>query len=75
MSIYVEHPTLHATFQGSLDSRFSEDVVHFRGIPYGRIEKRFASPKAILQFDGDLVDATQYGYAHTYRKREFTFVH
>lgn len=55
-------PTLQTptgTLQGILDDRFGSPVYHFRGIPYGRISKRFAKPE-LSKLSGD-VNATRFG--------------
>ncbi|KAJ3463722.1 hypothetical protein MRS44_008508 [Fusarium solani] len=52
--------TSSSTLQGVQDERFGRPVWHFRGIPYGRIPKRFHKP----EYDAlpRELDATRFGF-------------
>lgn len=58
MSVSLEHSSLRSTLEGVR----SPGVTQFRGIPYGRIPRRFAAPEAIETYPAQL-DCTKYGYA------------
>lgn len=47
MTAPVYLPILNTTLHGILDDRYDSKVIHYRGIPYGKIAKRFAKPEAI----------------------------
>ncbi|KAJ9134335.1 Carboxylic ester hydrolase [Pleurostoma richardsiae] len=49
-----------STITGVVDRRFGQVVWHFRGITYGHIPKRFASPEYVALREGE-VDATRFG--------------
>ncbi|VUC37787.1 unnamed protein product [Clonostachys rosea] len=55
MGAMLQHPTLRSTLQGVEDST----TVQYRGVPYGRIPKRFAAAE-FVQVPGYL-DCTQFG--------------
>ena len=45
---------------GVMDERFEQPVWHFRGIQYGRIERRLAEAE-YMELGTDQVDATKFG--------------
>ncbi|KAH6985176.1 Alpha/Beta hydrolase protein [Ilyonectria destructans] len=52
--------TSSGPIQGAVDERFGRPTWHFRGIPYGRISKRYAKPEYV-EFTGQNLDATKFG--------------
>lgn len=52
---------IRSQITGVVDSRYNGEVVHYRGIPYASIEKRFAKPKVSRDFPGQAVDFTKFG--------------
>ena len=46
---------------GCIDNRFGDDVIHFRGIPYATISKRFAKPILATNWRDHGPNFTQYG--------------
>ncbi|EFY91845.1 carboxylesterase, putative [Metarhizium acridum CQMa 102] len=61
MGLVLLHSKLNAQFHGVKDSRYGESVEHFRGIQYGSISHRFATPHPVADFGGQAVDATRFG--------------
>ncbi|KAL1624017.1 hypothetical protein SLS56_007999 [Neofusicoccum ribis] len=57
MMATVKHDSLNATFHGIVRG----SVAQFRGIKYGRVPERFAAPEAVDGWDGQEVDAKEYG--------------
>ncbi|KAF4469114.1 carotenoid oxygenase [Fusarium albosuccineum] len=57
---HITLQTSSASIRGVVDQRFGPSVWHFRGIPYGRIEKRFAKPEYV-PLGRNEVDGTEFG--------------
>lgn len=52
---------IRSQLKGVVDSRYNGEVVHYRGIPYATISKRFAKPKVTKDFPGKTKDCTKFG--------------
>jgi len=61
MTTAINHPTLNATLHGITDDRYDSKVIHYRGIQYGKIAKRFAKPQAISDLGPGDIDCTSFG--------------
>jgi len=61
MTTSITHPTLNATLHGIVDDRYDSKVIHYRGISYGKIAKRFAKPEAIDDIGIDNIYCTSFG--------------
>lgn len=53
--------SIRSRIKGVVDSRYNGQVVHYRGIPYATIAKRFAKPEVIKDFPGTTTDFTEFG--------------
>ena len=52
---------LRQKLQGFTDTRYNNEIIHFRGIPYATIPHRFAKPELIKKFPGNATDFTKLG--------------
>lgn len=52
---------VRSQIKGVVDSRYDGQVVHYRGIPYATIAKRFAKPKVTKDFPGKTTEYTKFG--------------
>ena len=52
----------NANVEGVVDERYGGDVIHYRGLKYGSIEKRFDSPRAVTRNKSLRQLAVQYGF-------------
>jgi len=62
MNPEIKHQNLNATFKGRERKDHIEPVHQFLGIKYASIPARFEKAEPVNGFDGDVVDATKYGY-------------
>lgn len=56
----INEDDLRSKWKGVVDSRYSGEIVHLRGIPYGTIAQRFAKPE-IAKLSKKTTDYTQFG--------------
>lgn len=52
---------IRSQITGVVDSRYNGEVVHYRGIPYATIPKRFAKPQLLKTFPGNTTSFTKFG--------------
>lgn len=62
--LQVNNPSItdsRRKLQGVIDPRYNADIVHYRGIPYATIPRRFAKPQVIDELPEENTDFTKFG--------------
>ena len=55
------HPSLHAVLEGVEVKLDNTTVVHYRGIQYARIPRRFAKAELVDSWDNEKLDCRYFG--------------
>jgi hypothetical protein len=61
MAPTLAHLSLHAILKGTTSAQNGTTVAHYRGIPYGRIPRRFTKAELIESWSDETLDCTHFG--------------